>query len=236
MKQLLLAFCLLFAFGLNAQRQLMKFTQASNSSTIVLNADDIAYIFPVSSTVSTLVMGPAVHTVNVSEAVDTICQRSYGQFLSATEIQTRLAGSPTRTVGISRSHIGEIVAGTGSQTTVKLKNPVMSVTLSGTIATLYPTFTGDPYIVKTDTANYAARLGVNVINHSGTVATDSVFLPASPVRGDYVKLVYKTAVTALVVNGSGKTITGTAATSASAGTVLEYTYYESPLDVWIRTQ
>lgn len=235
MKYLVFILALAFVFQANAQQRLIKFTK-TNGATIVLNTDDVAFIFPVSTSQSTLVLGPSVHSVDVNEAVDTIINRSYGAFVRATEVYSRMGATSNRTVGISKAHIGDLKADAGSKTIVRVKNPSMNVVLSGAIADVFPLFVGESYFTRTDSANYIGKLGINVIKASGTLATDSLFLPAAPNNGDWVRVVYQTAVTALVVNGSGKTIVGTAATSASAGTTLQYDYFGAPHDVWIRTK
>ncbi len=235
MKYLFFILAIAFCLQVQAQQRLIKFTK-TNGATIVLNTDDVAFIFPVSTSQSTLVLGPSAHTVDVNEAVDTIINRSYGAFARATEVYTRLGGTSTRTVGISKAHIGDLRADAGSKTIVRVKNPSMSVVLSGAIADVFPLFVGESYFTRTDSANYIGKLGTTVIKASGTLATDSLFLPAAPNPGDWVRVVYQTAVTALVVGGSGKTIVGTAATSASAGTTLKYEYFGGSHDIWIRTQ
>lgn len=223
----------LTAFG---QGKLMNFVR-TNGTSIVLNTDDIAFAYPSSNTTTTLVIGPSIRTEEINEKVDSICLRSYGTIVPVTEIQVGRAGEPTRTVGVSRSHIGTVITGSPStRTEIRMKNPIMTVVASGTYANVIPTLVGNYNAVVTDTAKYTLKYGLNVIKHAATVATDSLFLPKTPRNGDWVKVVYGSTATSLKVLGNGKTILGTAVSTASAGVDLLYEFFGGAIDAWIRTE
>lgn len=89
--------------------------------------------------------------------------------------------------------------------------------------------------VVTDTANITlTHMGVTPFDFTGTQATFTVTLPASPIDGDVVTLTFDDIVTALTISGGSKTIRGTAATAAAVGTVLEYVYIGKSIGKWYR--
>lgn len=75
----------------------------------------------------------------------------------------------------------------------------------------------------------------NLVNQGSTQSSFTFNLPASPPDGFVCKVVFANAVTTLTISGNGNTVLGTAPTSASIGTALEYKYYSSA-SAWVRIQ
>ena len=79
MKYLFFILAIAFCFQVQAQQRLIKFTK-TNERHNCPQYGRCGFHFPVSTSQSTLVLGPSAHTVDVNEAVDTIINRSYGAF------------------------------------------------------------------------------------------------------------------------------------------------------------
>lgn len=93
------------------------------------------------------------------------------------------------------------------------------------------------YTLVTDTTTTALTNAhaETVINFAATQLTHTLNLPATPVDGQELFIVFNSAITNLTIGGNGTTLRGTAPTTAAVGARLYYRYYgtlASP--AWIR--
>jgi len=73
----------------------------------------------------------------------------------------------------------------------------------------------------------------NLINQGGTQASFTFLFPASPADGQILSITWGNAISTLTLDGNGETITGSAVTTAVAGTRRQFKYYASAA-TWIK--
>lgn len=99
------------------------------------------------------------------------------------------------------------------------------------------TFSGEVQVAPTTgfTTTIASGVAVYIINPSGTLATGTLNLPASPKEGQIVHVLCTQTVTALTVSGNGNVIGGQPIT---CGIALPFTmiFVQSGLGEWLRLQ
>jgi len=133
MKNIILFLALIFsAFTLDAQKYIQTFTK-SDGGEIALSLETIAFVSP-SGTLggSVLMTGPTPKAVYVTDTLANIVSGSAAMLVELTEI--RAAGN--RQVAVSKQHVQEIIPSGASQTLLKLKNPVISVLVTGAFSVI----------------------------------------------------------------------------------------------------
>lgn len=73
----------------------------------------------------------------------------------------------------------------------------------------------------------------NFVNQGGTQASFTFLFPASPEDGQILSITWGNAISVVTLDGNGNTITGTAVTTATAGTRRQFKYYASAA-TWIK--
>ena len=73
----------------------------------------------------------------------------------------------------------------------------------------------------------------NFVNQGGTQASFTFLFPASPEDGQILSITWGNAISTLTLDGNGNTITGSAVTTAVAGTRRQFKYYASAA-TWIK--
>jgi hypothetical protein len=81
--------------------------------------------------------------------------------------------------------------------------------------------------ITTGVADYLFKPGANQSSHT-------IALPATPVDQATVNITFYHSVTALTIGGNGRTIIGTAPTTAAVGLQLHYKFYGGTTNRWIR--
>lgn len=159
MKRLLIFLFILVCGAVSAQKINQAFTRASGER-FILNLSDIAFAYA-TDTGSTLVLGPAVKTLYVTESIDSVSGYSGGALQKFTEIRRGLSGGVTRPVAVSLNHVSEAVRSTTPQgTLIKMKNPVMTVLVSDTITTVIDKLSKSQFVKQdmfevTDTSDFS---------------------------------------------------------------------------------
>jgi len=130
---------------------------------------------------------------------------------------------------IYNAEYAEIAAGTGAKVT--LDNTSELVEITGNVTALRESY----YEINTTTspATFSSSIPDNFVNQGGTQASFTFLFPASPADGQILSITWGNAVSTLTLDGNGNTITGSAVTTAVAGTRRQFKYYTSAA-TWIK--
>ena len=130
---------------------------------------------------------------------------------------------------IYNAEYAEIAAGTGAKVT--LDNISELVEITGNVTALRESY----YEINTTTspATFSSSIPDNFVNQGGTQASFTFLFPASPEDGQILSITWGNAISTLTLDGNGNTITGSAVTTAVAGTRRQFKYYASAA-TWIK--
>jgi len=130
---------------------------------------------------------------------------------------------------IYNAEYAEIAAGTGAKVT--LDNTSELVEITGNVTALRESY----YEINTTTspATFSSSIPDNFVNQGSTQASFTFLFPASPEDGQILSITWGNAISTLTLDGNGNTITGSAVTTAVAGTRRQFKYYASAA-TWIK--
>lgn len=221
MKNILIILSFLVCGAVSAQKINQAFTQA-NGQKIVLNLDDVAFAYA-TDTGSTLVLGPAIKTLYVTESVDSVAGYSGGAFRLFDEWYSAFGRQVERKVAVSLRHVQSVVADNQHNTTkVKLRNPTMNLVLNVSFNTALPILTTSIFqqqesFLITDTTDiqiehpgfYIYAPDGNPIPAANFIFIDSNFLHSGNfTEGDEVTIYFLTDVTSFSIAGQSTDVLG----------------------------
>lgn len=123
----------------------------------------------------------------------------------------------------------EILAGTGAGAT--FDNATETTTLRGQVNALRESYYEITSTLSPQT--FSSSISDNYVNQGGTQASFTFLFPATPADGQILMITWGNAISVVTLDGNGNTITGTAVTTAVAGTRRMFKYYDSSGE-WVK--
>lgn len=130
MKNILIAFAILFSASLQGQKYVQQFTK-DDGAKIAISLQDIAFVMPSGNNGgSVLITGPSAKAVYVQDTLQNIIDSSGTMLVALVESYKLNGKDAVRNIGLSKQHARELIPSGASQTKVKLASPQMTVIIN----------------------------------------------------------------------------------------------------------